>query len=75
LLSTAVRSANFHQFITGSFYVVDANGNPISSDGYLWNQQYAKSQGYLWNNGYLWNQSAVAPASSSATMESWNVQE
>jgi serine protease AprX len=66
---------------TGKFYVVDANGNPITADGYLWNNMYWKLNGYLWNNGslwnngYLWNQSTVAPASSPAATESWNNQE
>jgi serine protease AprX len=40
---------------TGSYYVEDANGNPMTADGYLWNQSFAKSEGYLWNQGYLWN--------------------
>ena len=72
---------------TGAFYVADSTGNRLTSDGYLWNQQYAKNQGYLWNNGYLWNQgnvwnngylwnqNSIAPAATSMTMESWNNRE
>jgi serine protease AprX len=41
---------------TGAFYVVDAYGNRVSSDGFLWNQSFAKNLGYIWNQGYLWNQ-------------------
>ena len=39
----------------GSFYVVDAKGNQINQQGYLWNNGYLWNQGYLWSNGYLWN--------------------
>ena len=39
----------------GTFYVVDAAGQPINQQGYLWNNGYLWNQGYLWSNGYLWN--------------------
>jgi hypothetical protein len=40
---------------TGQFYLVDASGKPMSADGYMWNNTFARNQGYMWNNGYLWN--------------------
>jgi serine protease AprX len=43
------------QNAAGSFYVVDANGNPVNQQGYLWNNGYLWSSGYLWSNGYLWS--------------------
>ncbi|MGB8693966.1 MAG: S8 family peptidase [Steroidobacteraceae bacterium] len=42
--------------VTKNFYVVDANGTPITQQGYLWNKGYLWNQGYLWSKGYLWNQ-------------------
>jgi subtilisin family serine protease len=44
------------QYTDGRFYVVDASGQPINQQGYLWNNGYLWNQGYLWNNGYLWSQ-------------------
>jgi hypothetical protein len=40
----------------GYYYVVDSKGDPISGQGYTWNNGYTWNQGYIWNNGYLWNQ-------------------
>jgi serine protease AprX len=39
----------------GTFYVVDASGNTINQQGYLWNNGYLWNQGYLWSNGYIWS--------------------
>ena len=44
---------------TGQFYIVDASGKIVSSDGFLWNKNYVMNQGFLWNKSYLWNKSAV----------------
>jgi serine protease AprX len=40
---------------TGAFYVVDAAGQPVNQQGYLWNNGYLWNQGYLWSSGYLWS--------------------
>jgi subtilisin family serine protease len=44
-----------HQKADGTFYVVDAAGQQINQQGYLWNNGYLWNQGYLWSNGYIWS--------------------
>ncbi len=44
-----------HQNTDGTFYLVDASGQPINQQGFVWNNGYAWNQGYIWNNGYVWS--------------------
>jgi subtilisin family serine protease len=51
------------QNASGTYYVVDANGNAVGGSG------------YLWSNGYLWSQSSVAPTTTSVTTNTMVPQE
>lgn len=53
------------QAADGSFYIVDASGQPINQQGYLWSAANA------WNNGYLWNASFVPSTASVSGINNW----
>jgi serine protease AprX len=44
-----------HQKADGTFYLVDAAGQQINQQGYIWNNGYLWNQGFLWSNGYIWS--------------------
>lgn len=42
-----------------TYFIRDANGNPIEDDGYLWNGGYAYQDAFIWSNGSIWNDAYI----------------